>query len=131
MSTDCSYCCGAAALFSADAVSSPAVAAAVHHRIPNSTNDYRTVFSTTAAFLRGVFDWAKRSQVEIAIGTEMPLLTAYSTFVNKSTTKELYEGIFKRIAQTTPSIDYFWMCESTGKALFCLPEHCHSTAVIA
>ena len=108
------YCCGGAALFSADAVSSPTVAAAVDNRLPNSTEDYQKVFASTAAFLRGVFSWAKRSQIEVAIGTEMPLLTAYPQFVNKSSMKELYSGIFKRIAQTTPGIDYYWMWTPEG-----------------
>ena len=101
------------ALFSADAVSSPVVATAVGDRVPSSTEDYRAVFAATAAFLRGVFGWAKRSQIAVAIGTEMPLLKAYPAFVNKSSTAALYKGIFKRIAQTTPDIDYYWMCACT------------------
>ncbi|MFI5378224.1 MAG: malectin domain-containing carbohydrate-binding protein [Tepidisphaerales bacterium] len=110
------YCAGSAALFAVDPFG-PDVMRRMLPR-PNGVEQSNIVFNDTAAMLRDVFADARSLGVKTCIGTETPLtipreLKAHLKQQGKNPddpaiARELYEGMFRRIAQVYP-LDYYWL----------------------
>jgi len=87
---------------------------------PESCND---LFERTAALLSGAFTYAHMVGVKTCVGTETPLVVPKivrerlqkmgKNPADTTTREELYEGIFRRIAQTYP-LDYYWFWTPEG-----------------
>jgi hypothetical protein len=87
---------------------------------PEACND---VFNRTAAQFRDAFGFANRLGVKTCVGTESPLtlpkvlrerLKAQSKKPDDpATVREVYEGMFRRIAASHP-LDYFWLWTPEG-----------------
>ena len=110
------YCAGVAALFSVDPFG-PVVMRRILPR-PAGVEQSNAVFSNTATLMRDVFAHARLLGVKTCIGTETPLtipkeLKAHLTQQGKNPddpaiARELYEGMFRRIARVYP-VDYYWL----------------------
>ncbi len=115
------YAFGAASLFERDDFG----AEVMWGHIPNPTTPdaCNEVFERAAGLLRHAFEFAHEVGVCTCVGTETPLIVpklvrerlkaAGKDPVDLSTTKELYEGIFRRIAQAYP-LDYYWLWTPEG-----------------
>jgi hypothetical protein len=90
---------------------------------PWNSDDTRLVFARAADVLKDAFTSARRLGTKTCVGTETPLVvpTAVSDRLGKAglktsdpdTTERLYEGMFRRIAQSYP-LDYFWFWTPEG-----------------
>ncbi len=110
------YCAGSAALFPADSFG-PDVMQRILPR-PTGVEQSNAVFSNTATMMRDIFTHARSLGVKTCIGTETPLtipkeLKAHLKQQGKNPddpaiARELYEGMFRRIAQVYP-VDYYWL----------------------
>ncbi|MGA2500335.1 MAG: malectin domain-containing carbohydrate-binding protein, partial [Tepidisphaeraceae bacterium] len=110
------YCAGSAAFFPADPFG-PDVMQRILPR-PAGVEQSNVVFSNTALMMRDVFAHARLLGVKTCIGTETPLtipkeLKAHLKQQGKNPddlaiARELYEGMFRRIAQVCP-VDYYWL----------------------
>ena len=84
---------------------------------PWNAEDGRTLFARAADVLKDAFTFARRLGTKTAAGTETPLVVpkvlgerlakAGRKADDLETTQLLYEGTFRRIAQSYP-LDYFW-----------------------
>lgn len=82
--------------------------------IPEETN---IVFNRAAVVFRNAFEFARQLGVMTCVGTETPLTIPEAvrrrlreagwTSIDQAAVKELYKGIYSRIANTYP-IDYYW-----------------------
>jgi len=90
---------------------------------PWNTEDARTLFARAADVLKDAFTFARRLGTKTAAGTETPLVVpkALGERLAKAgrkaddleTTQLLYEGMFRRVAQSYP-LDYFWFWTPEG-----------------
>jgi hypothetical protein len=90
---------------------------------PWNEEDSRLLFARAAEMLRDAFTFARRLGTKTCAGTETPLVvpTAVRDRLSKAgrkvddleTTQLLYEGMFRRIAQSYP-LDYFWLWTPEG-----------------
>jgi len=90
---------------------------------PWNDEDSRLLFARAADVLRDAFTFARRLGTKTCAGTETPLVVprAVADRLSKAgrkaddldTTQLLYEGIFRRIAQSYP-LDYFWFWTPEG-----------------
>ncbi len=90
---------------------------------PWNAEDARTLFARAADVLRDAFTFARRLGTKTCAGTETPLVVPKAVADRLSqagrrlddleTTQLLYEGMFRRIAQTYP-LDYFWLWTPEG-----------------
>jgi hypothetical protein len=84
---------------------------------PKSAESSNELFNRTADMLRGAFTFARALGVKTCVGTETPLTVpalvqerlkaAGMDPKDPKTVRELYKGIFQRIAAAYP-IDYYW-----------------------
>jgi hypothetical protein len=90
---------------------------------PWNAEDARLLFSRAADALRDAFTFARRLATRTCVGTETPLVVPRALADRLSqaghrldapgTTQLLYEGMFRRIAQSYP-LDYFWFWTPEG-----------------
>jgi hypothetical protein len=90
---------------------------------PWSGEDSRLLFERAADVLKDAFAFARRLGTKIAAGTETPLVVpkavaerlgrAGRKVDDPETTSLLYEGMFRRIAQSYP-LDFFWLWTPEG-----------------
>jgi len=84
---------------------------------PSTPDDANEVFNRAGLLLRDAFTFARALGIQTCVGTETPLtipkqLQERLKAQNKdpkdpAVLREIYEGMFRRIAQTYP-LDYFW-----------------------
>ena len=91
------YCCGASLVFPRDCFGSDAQAAECW---PVSQDDSARVLNDAAALLQDSFAWAAAAGIDSCLGTEIPLTKPPGS---NATIKELYEGLFARVAAATPA----------------------------
>jgi hypothetical protein len=115
------YAFGAAQLFERDDFGGEVM----WGHIPNPTTPEacNEVFARAGSLLRDAFSFAHELGVRTCIGTETPLIVpkfvqerlkaAGKNPTDLATVKELYEGIFRRAAQTYP-LDYYWLWTPEG-----------------
>ena len=90
---------------------------------PWNAEDARTLFARAADVLKDAFTFARRLGTKTAAGTETPLVVpralgdrlvqAGRKPGDLETTQLLYEGMFRRVAQSYP-LDYFWFWTPEG-----------------
>lgn len=90
---------------------------------PWNAVDERTLFARAADVLKDAFTFARRLGTKTAAGTETPLVVpkalgerlaqAGRRSGDPDTTQLLYEGMFRRVAQSYP-LDYFWFWTPEG-----------------
>jgi len=90
---------------------------------PAADADSNELFNRTGAMLRGAFSFARELGVRTVIGTETPLtvpavvrdrlVKAGKNPASPAVIKELYKGIFGRIAKTYP-VDFYWLWTNEG-----------------
>jgi hypothetical protein len=90
---------------------------------PWNGDDSRLLFARAADVLNDAFTFARRLGTRTAAGTETPLVvpkaladrlaTSGRKAGDLDTTELLYEGMFRRIAQSYP-LDYFWLWTPEG-----------------
>jgi hypothetical protein len=90
---------------------------------PWNAEDSRLIFSRAADVLNDAFTFARRLATKTCAGTETPLVVPKAVADRLSqagrrpgdleTTQLLYEGMFRRIAQSYP-LDYFWFWTPEG-----------------
>ncbi|HEX9185463.1 MAG TPA: malectin domain-containing carbohydrate-binding protein, partial [Vicinamibacteria bacterium] len=90
---------------------------------PWNADDSRLLFARAADVLNDAFAFARRLGTRTAAGTETPLVvpkaladrlaTSGRKVGDLDTTELLYEGMFRRIAQSYP-LDYFWFWTPEG-----------------
>jgi hypothetical protein len=88
---------------------------------PKTSKESNDLFNRTAAMLRGAFAFGRKLGVRTCVGTETPLVVpalVQERLKKKGldpgdpkVTKELYKGIFQRIAASYP-LDYYWFWTS-------------------
>ena len=106
---------GAAELFAGDAFG-PAVMDGLMPE-PKTPEESNALFDRTGDMLRGAFAYARALGVKTCVGTETPLTVpalvrdrlkaAGGDVKDPKTIRELYAGIFRRIAGAYP-VDYYW-----------------------
>ena len=109
------FACGASLLFEEEVFGSEI--SRRYTPVPATTRQGNEVFERSGALLREAFSLARALGVKTCIGTETPLripkelrqrLQAQGKNPDSpAVVQELYEGIFRRIAQTYP-LDYYW-----------------------
>jgi hypothetical protein len=90
---------------------------------PWNGEDARTLFARAADVLKDAFTFARRLGTRTCGGTETPIVVpkALGERLSKAgrrgddpaTTRLLYEGMFRRVAQSYP-LDYFWLWTPEG-----------------
>jgi hypothetical protein len=115
------YLFGSAGLFDEDKFGANVMTGAIPSPMTGEANN--RVFARTAEMLNTAFGFARRLEVKTCVGTETPLVipklvrgrlaTLGKDPSDASTTRELYEGIFRRAAQAYP-LDYFWLWTPEG-----------------
>lgn len=90
---------------------------------PSRTADMNAVFERTGLMLRDAFIEAHRLSIKTCVGTETPLTVpdAVSARLKAAgidsgqpeAVRSLYEGIFRRVAETYP-LDYYWLWTPEG-----------------
>lgn len=110
------YCCGAAGVFPRDCYGSPAQAAECW---PAAPGDDAAVLNGASALLQDGFAWGAAAGVGACLGAEVPLTPPPGS---NASLRELYEGMFGRVAAATPAVGCFWLWtteavedHSTGK----------------
>ena len=91
-----------------------------HPKTPEQCNE---LFNRTGAEFRAVFSLARKLGVKTCIGTETPLTVPAAVRehlkqlgkdpADPAVVRELYDGIFKRIAAICP-VDYYWLWTPEG-----------------
>ena len=108
------FSCGAAQLFERDDFGAKAMNDLCPQ--PQTAEASNEMFERAATLLQGAFVYARALGVKTCVGTETPLvvprlvrerLKEKGKTTDTATIGELYEGIFRRIAQTYP-LDYYW-----------------------
>jgi len=112
---------GSAALFERDDFGADVMAGAIP--APVSPEASAQVFERTAEMLRDAFAFAHQLGVKSCVGTETPLTVPKlvqqqiksqgSDPADLATVQQLYEGIFRRAAQSYP-LDYYWFWTPEG-----------------
>ena len=115
------YAHGAGWLFHRDGHGNDVMEGLAPH--PWNAEDARTLFARAADVLKDAFTFARRLGTRTAAGTETPLVVpkAVAERLAKAgrkaddleTTQLLYEGMFRRIAQSYP-LDTFWLWTPEG-----------------
>lgn len=115
------YTFGAAQLFDRDAFGPDCLLN--HFPQPTQPDDCNAVFNATAEMLRTAFALAHRLGVKTCVGTETPLTVPKAVQDRLRATgkdpadlavrRELYEGLFRRIAAAYP-LDYYWFWTPEG-----------------
>lgn len=115
------YAHGASWLFHRDGYGSDVMEDLAPH--PWNAEDSRLLFGRAADVLNDAFAFARRLATKTCAGTETPLVVprAVAERLAKAgrkpddpgTTQLLYEGMFRRIAQSYP-LDYFWLWTPEG-----------------
>jgi hypothetical protein len=115
------FSCGAADLFERDDFGAEVMWG--HIPQPASPEGCNQVFERTAGVLREAFRQARRLGVKTCVGTETPLTVPQvvrerlqgqgKPAADLAVTRDLYEGIFRRIAASYP-IDYYWFWTPEG-----------------
>jgi len=115
------YCFGGSLLFQDDAWAPEVMRG--YCPIPETPAACNDVFNRTAAQFRDAFGFARQLGVKTAVGTESPItlpkalrerLTAQGKNPDDpATIREVYEGMFRRIAASHP-LDYFWLWTPEG-----------------
>ena len=115
------YAFGAAALFDRDAFGPDCMVG--HFPVPASPADANAVFDATAAMFRTAFTLARRLGIQTCVGTETPLTVpralqerlraAGRDPADPGVVRELYEGLFRRLAAAHP-LDYYWFWTPEG-----------------
>jgi len=90
---------------------------------PRTPDEQRTLFARAADVLRDAFTFARRLSVRTCAGTETPLVVPRAVALRQASAgrpaddaagrQRLYEGIFRRIAQSYP-LDYYWFWTPEG-----------------
>ncbi len=106
---------GAAEIFESDAFGPEVMDGLMPE--PKTAEASNELFNRTAGMLRGAFTFARALGVKTCVGTETPLIipalvqerlkAAGLDPKDPKTVRELYQGIFQRIAAAYP-IDYYW-----------------------
>ncbi|MBW3635034.1 MAG: hypothetical protein KY445_01050 [Armatimonadetes bacterium] len=107
---------GAAALFEADDFGPDVMRGMLPS--PRNLAESNRLFNQTGALLRDAFSHARALGVKTAIGTETPLIIPRQVRErlaqsgknpqDPDVVREIYRGIFERIARTHP-LDYYWL----------------------
>jgi len=115
------YLFGASLLFDRDAYGSEVMEGLCPR--PRTPAQCREVFRRTGALLRRVFEAARRLGVQTCVGTETPLVIPKAVKErlrsqgknpsDPAVVKEIYEGIFRRIAAAHP-LDWYWFWTPEG-----------------
>ena len=115
------YAFGAAQLFDRDAFGPDCLLN--HFPQPTQPDDCNAVFNATGDLLRVAFTLAHRLGVKTCVGTETPLTVpkalqdrlraAGKDPGDLAVRRELYEGLFRRIAAAYP-LDYYWFWTPEG-----------------
>jgi len=90
---------------------------------PKTPEDQNELFRRMGAVLGDAFPWARQLGIKTCIGTETPLVIptpvkerlkkAGKNPADPAVVQEIYEGMFRRIAQTHP-LDYYWFWTPEG-----------------
>jgi len=105
------YCGGAAQLFPQD-IYGPDVMAGLAPR-PATPESSIELFDRVGRQLGVVFHYAQRLGIQTCLGTETPLTIPENVAAQTRDRRELYRGMFQRIAQVSPA-DYFWLWTPEG-----------------
>jgi hypothetical protein len=115
------YVHGAAALFDRDAFGPDCMLG--HFPVPATPAAANAVFDATADLFRTAFTFARHLGIQTCVGTETPLTipkavrdrlrAAGRDPADPAVVRELYEGLFRRIAAAHP-LDYYWFWTPEG-----------------
>jgi hypothetical protein len=115
------FAAGASLLFESDVFGSPAMKGMMPY--PTSAEDANKVFNNVGEMFHAAFTHARQLGVKTCIGTETPLAIpdAVKERLKKqgkdpsspAVVRQVYEGMFRRIAQTHP-LDYYWLWTPEG-----------------
>jgi hypothetical protein len=115
------YSFGGSLLFSDDAWAPEVMRG--HCPLPETPAACNDVFNRTAAQFRDAFGFARELGVKTCIGTESPMTVPKAVRErlkaqgknpdDPATVREVYEGMFRRIAASHP-LDYFWIWTPEG-----------------
>ena len=115
------FSCGASLLFPDDAYGPDCMKGLMPY--PQTPQQCNELFNRTGAELRGIFALARRLGVKTCVGTETPLVIPAAVREHlkqlgknpsdPAVVRELYEGMFKRIA-ALGSVDYYWLWTPEG-----------------
>ena len=115
------FTCGASLLFPDDGYGPDVLKGLMPH--PQTPQQCNELFNRTGAELRTIFALARQLGVKTCIGTETPLVIPAAVRehlkqlgknpADPAVVRELYEGMFKRIA-ALGSVDYYWLWTPEG-----------------
>jgi hypothetical protein len=115
------FTCGAAQLFADDAYGPDVMKGLMPQ--PTTPEQCNELFNRTGAEFRAVFSLARKLGVKTCIGTETPLTIPDAVRerlkrlgknpADPAVVRELYDGMFKRMAMVSP-VDYYWLWTPEG-----------------